>query len=55
MAHWTSLNLGDLEHAITLFHRVDTNRDGQISQEPDFARVFYYFDRNSRYLKISQA
>ena len=47
VAHWTSLNLGDLEHAITLFHRADTDKNGQISKNPDFARLFYYFDRNS--------
>ena len=46
VAHWTTLNLGDLQHAITLFHRADTDKDGNISRVPDFARLFYYFDRD---------
>ncbi|XP_052787747.1 uncharacterized protein LOC128222712 [Mya arenaria] len=46
IAHWTLLHLGDLEHAVTLFHRMDTDKDGAISRNPDFVRLFYYFDRD---------
>lgn len=46
IAHWTLLNLGDLQHAVTLFHRADTNKDGRISRDPDYSRLFYYFDRD---------
>jgi len=47
VAHWTTLDLGDLNSAITLFHRADTDRNGSISKVPDFSRLFYYFDRDS--------
>ena len=46
IARWTLLSLGDLEHAVTLFHRADTDNDGSISQDPDYKRLFYYFDRD---------
>ncbi|XP_060594017.1 insoluble matrix shell protein 5-like isoform X1 [Ruditapes philippinarum] len=54
IAHWSILHLGDLDHAITLFHRADTNKDGRISREPDYTRLFYYFDRDMDG-KISEA
>ncbi|WAR31273.1 hypothetical protein MAR_033815 [Mya arenaria] len=39
IAHWTLLHLGDLEHAVTLFHRADTDKDGAISRDPDYTRL----------------
>ncbi|KAH3797949.1 uncharacterized protein LOC127838141 [Dreissena polymorpha] len=54
IAHWTLLKLGDLEHAVTLFHRADTDRNGEISKNPDFARLFYYFDRDGDH-KIAES
>ncbi|XP_062580618.1 uncharacterized protein LOC134242532 [Saccostrea cucullata] len=43
---WRSRHLGDISHAITLFHHADTDRDDVISKVPDLTRVFYYFDRD---------
>ncbi|KAL4218582.1 hypothetical protein ACF0H5_021172 [Mactra antiquata] len=54
IAHWTLLSLGDLDHAVTLFHRADTDRDGRISKNPDYSHLFYYFDRDMDG-KISEA
>lgn len=46
---WRSRHLGDISHAITLFHHADTDRDDVISKVPDLTRVFYYFDRDRKY------
>ncbi|XP_060597169.1 uncharacterized protein LOC132751075 [Ruditapes philippinarum] len=46
IAHWTNLKLGDLDAAIRLFHHADTDRDGCIEKDPDYSRLFYYFDRD---------
>lgn len=47
---WRSRHLGDISHAITLFHNADTDRDDVISKIPDLTRVFYYFDRDRKFL-----
>ncbi|KAL4218583.1 hypothetical protein ACF0H5_021173 [Mactra antiquata] len=46
IAHWTGLNLGELDKAVRLFHHADTDTTGCIQQIPDFSRLFYYFDRD---------
>lgn len=46
---WRSRHLGDISHAITLFHHADTDRDDVISKVPDLTRVFYYFDRDRKF------
>merc|ERR1712228_603649 len=43
---WKDRHLGDLTHAITLFHHADTDRNDFITQIPDMTRLFYYFDRD---------
>ncbi|KAK3088638.1 hypothetical protein FSP39_021691, partial [Pinctada imbricata] len=43
---WKDRHLGELSHAVTLFHHADTDRDDFISKTPDLERVFYYFDRD---------
>ncbi|XP_045199761.1 uncharacterized protein LOC123554010 [Mercenaria mercenaria] len=47
IAHWNNLKLGELNEAITLFHHADTDRDGCIERDPDYSRLFYYFDRDA--------
>jgi hypothetical protein len=53
IAHWTNLKLGDLDAAIRLFHHADTDRDGCIEKDPDYSRLFYYFDRDGMIFVLS--
>ncbi|KAL3882789.1 hypothetical protein ACJMK2_029152 [Sinanodonta woodiana] len=46
LKEWSILNLGREDHASFLFQQVDTDRDGQLSQNPDISRVYSFFDTN---------
>ncbi|KAK3588368.1 hypothetical protein CHS0354_005633 [Potamilus streckersoni] len=51
LKHWTDLKLGLNDTALVLFSRADTDRDGNISRNPDMGRIFYYFDRDGKHNK----
>ena len=50
---WKDRQLGDPKQAASLFHHADTNKDNVVTQVPDLTRVFYYFDRNRKWLLIT--
>ncbi|XP_067660666.1 uncharacterized protein [Haliotis asinina] len=53
-AYWQKKNLGDLQAAVYMFHRADTDNNGVLTVTPDLDRVFSYFDTDSN-TKVSEA
>jgi hypothetical protein len=52
--HWDDLNLGDDDAADRLFLHADTDRDGCIQRDPDYSRLFYYFDRDGKISLVNE-
>ncbi|XP_046566591.1 probable calcium-binding protein CML10 isoform X2 [Haliotis rubra] len=52
--YWQKENLGDLQAAVYLFHRADTDNNGVLTVTPDLDRVFSYFDTDTN-AKVTEA
>ncbi|VDI04004.1 calmodulin [Mytilus galloprovincialis] len=43
---WLSDNLGTALEAVTLFHHLDVDNSGYISENPDMPYIIHFFDRD---------
>lgn len=51
---WLSDNLGTALEAVTLFHHLDVDNSGYISENPDMPYIIHFFDRDRKYLFIPE-
>lgn len=49
---WLRLGFGTALSASALFDHADTNSDGILSSNPDFGRIYTFFDLNRMYIYI---
>ncbi|XP_046331980.2 calfumirin-1-like isoform X1 [Haliotis rufescens] len=52
--YWQTKKLGNLQAAVYMFHRADTDNNGVLTVTPDLDRVFGYFDTDTNG-KVSEA
>jgi len=46
---WLSRSLGTALEAHTLFHHLDVDRSGYISEDPDLPFIIHFFDRDCKF------